>query len=67
MHCVHCLLCIYCFFPLLLLIDTETADDAPEYDYFVDDQTPSVELPGKQNPLDHPDIAYSFPLLLALE
>ena len=53
--------------PLSLPIDPETADDTAEYDYVVDDQTPSAELPGKQNPLDHPDIAYSFSLLLALE
>ena len=53
--------------PLFFPIDTETADDAAEYDYFVDDQTPSVELPGKQNHLDHSDTAYSFSLLLALE
>jgi hypothetical protein len=53
--------------PLFFSIDTETADDTAEYDYVVDDQTTSVELPGKQNLLDHPDTAYSFSLLLALE
>ena len=53
--------------PPSLPIDPETADDTTEYDYVVDDQTPSAELPGKQNPLDHPDIAYSFYLILALE
>ena len=53
--------------PPSLPIDPETADDTAEYDYVIDDQTPSAELPGKQNPLDHPDIAYSFSLMLALE
>jgi hypothetical protein len=60
--------CIYYFFPFPSLpIDPETADDTAEYDYVIDDQTPSAELPGKQNPLDHPDITYSPSLLLALE
>jgi hypothetical protein len=62
------LLCIYCFFPPpSLSIDPETADNAAVYNYFVDDQTISIELPGKHSPsFDHPDIAY-FSLLLALE
>ena len=64
-----CIIAVYLFFlpPPSPPIDLETADDTAEYDYVVDDQTPSAELPGKQNPLDHPDIAYSFSLLLALE
>jgi hypothetical protein len=33
--------------PPSLPIDPETADDAAEYDYVVDDQTPSAELSGK--------------------
>ena len=53
--------------PPSLSIDLETTDGNAEYDYVVDDQTPSTELPSKQKPLDHPDIAYSFSLLLALE
>ena len=58
--------------PPSLPIDAETAVDAAEYDYAPneepsDDQPLSVELPGKQSPLDHPDIAYSFPLVLALD
>ena len=48
-----------------LLIDSEAADDTAEYDYIVDDPTPSAELPGKQ-PFYPPDIAYSFSLILAL-
>ena len=59
--------CIYCFFPLLLFGQPpETADDTAAYDDVADDQTPSAELPGKQNPLDHQDIAHSFFLMLAL-
>ena len=50
-----------------LPIDPETADDTAEYDVDVDDPSFSTELPGKQNPLDHPDITYSPSLLLALE
>ena len=62
-----CLLYIYCFFPLFSLVDPET-DVAPVIDYVNDDTSSfSTELPGKQTPLDHPDIAYSFPLLLSLE
>jgi hypothetical protein len=58
--------------PPSLPIDPETAADAAEYDYAPDeqpsdDQPLSAELPGKQNPLDHSDITYSFSLLLALE
>ena len=53
--------------PPSLPIDPETADDTAEYDYVVDDQTPSAKLPGKQNPLDHPDFAHSSSLMLALE
>ena len=70
MSCIPvALFAVYLLFlpPPSLPIDPETADDTAEYDYDVDDQTPSAELPGKQNPLDHPDITYSFSLLLALE
>jgi hypothetical protein len=55
------------FLPPPLSIDPETADDATEYDYVVDDQPPSTELPSKQPPLTHAYITYSFLLLLALE
>ena len=45
------------FFP----VDPETADDALEIDYFtVGDSFSFAEQPGKQNPLDHSDIAYSI-------
>jgi hypothetical protein len=51
------------FFP----VDLETAADARVFDYVDNDLYPSAELPGKQNPLEHSDITYSFFLLLALE
>jgi hypothetical protein len=35
-------------------------------DYIVEDSFSSAEQPGKQNPLDHPYITYSFSLMLAL-
>jgi hypothetical protein len=48
MHCDAFVCFIFIVSSLLFLsIDTETAADAAEYDYFVGDQTPSVELPGK--------------------
>ena len=59
---------IYCFSPLFSPIDPETDADALVIDY-VDDDTSSfsIELPSKQTPLEHSDIAISFPLMLALE
>ena len=55
-----CLLYIYFSFPLFSLVDPET-DAAPVIDY-VDGDTSSfsTELPGKQNPLEHFDIAHSL-------
>ena len=55
-------------FPIssILSVDPQTAD-ASEYDYVDDNPSFSTELPRKQTPLDHSDIAYSFSLLLALE
>ena len=54
--------------PPSLPIDPETADDPPEYNYVVNDPSNfSAELPGKQNPLEHSYIAYSFSLMLALD
>ena len=78
-HTRHCLspcyaLCyIVCFVftvpsPLFYPLDFETnATAAAPIDYGVDDPSFSAELPGKPPPLVHPNIAYSFPLLLALE
>ena len=58
--------------PPSLPIDAETAADVAEYDYAPDKQPSdgqplSAELPGKQPPLTHSYITYSFSLLLALE
>ena len=52
--------------PLFLPIDPE-ADATAGYDYTTDDQVFAAEQQGKQNPLDHPDITYSFFLMLALD
>jgi hypothetical protein len=54
------------FFPLLSPVDSETADD-PVIVRYVEDPCLSAELPGKQSPLEHAYITYSFSLLLALE
>ena len=59
---VLCLLYIYCFFPLFSPVDPETAADAHVIDYVVDDTSSfSIELPGKQTPLEHSDITHFFP------
>ena len=61
------LLCIYCFFPPSSPVDpATTADDTAQYDYFVDDPTPIVELPGKQNPFPSPRYRLPFYIILAL-
>ena len=57
---------IFIVFPLFSPVDPET-DVAPEYDYAPDVQSLSVELPGKQNPIDHSYIAHSYSLMLALD
>jgi hypothetical protein len=54
--------------PLSSLVDPAIAADAPVIDYVTDDPSSlSAELPGKQNPLDHSYIAYSFSPMLALD
>ena len=67
MRCVA-LFALYLLFlaPLFSPVDSAT-DAAAEYDYAPDNQSFSAELPGKQNPLDHSYIAYSFFLVLALD
>ena len=58
--------------PSSLSVEPDT-DAAPETDatpvigYTPDDQVFAAELPGKQPPLTHAYITYSFSLLLALE
>ena len=44
-----------------------TAADVAVIDYSVDDPAFAAKQPGKQNPLEHAYITYSFSLLLALE
>ena len=49
------------FLPLFSPVDPET-DAAPVTDYISDDTSSfSAELPGKQTPLEHSDIACFFP------
>ena len=68
MH-VDCILAVYLLFlpPLSLPIAPDVADDAAVFDDAADDQTPSAEQPGKQNPLDHHISPILFSLMLALE
>ena len=47
-------------------LDTATTVDVDVYDYFVDDRTSTVELPGKQSHFPSADIAYLFRTFLAL-
>ena len=56
------------FLPPFLPVDPDTAadDTTVEYDYYVDDRTPTVELPSKQSPSHLPDITYLFRIILAL-
>ena len=55
------------FLPPLSPVDPATIADytAAGYDYFVDDRTPTVELPGKQSH-SLPQISPIFPYFLAL-
>ena len=71
-HAMHCVayVCpvIYLFSPHIcfLSVDPMTVVD-PEIDYTTEDPVSSAEQPGKQNPLDHSNIAHSFSLLHALD
>ena len=51
--------------PSSLSVDPGT--DVATEDCYTDDPTFAAEQPGKQNLLEHFNIAYSFPLVLALE
>jgi hypothetical protein len=66
MLCVayDCRVFIY-FFPLFSSVDPGI--DVATKDCYTDDPSVAAELLGKQTPLDHFNIAYSFPLVLALE
>ena len=62
--CIALLPCIYCFSPLFLPIDVATAVGAsPLFDYYVNDRTPTVELPGKQCPFTSPRYRLSIYVL----
>src|SRR3954468_15400249 len=65
--CLLRLLCIYCVYSPYSPVDPTAAVDytAAGYDYFVDDRTPTVELPGKQSH-SLPQISPIFPYFLAL-
>ena len=66
---IHLIVLLFVVFPSVTSfpIDPETTVD-PVIDYFtVEGLYLSVELPSKQNPLDHSYIARSFSLMLALE
>ena len=64
---VYCLLYIYCFFPPSSPVDPETtADTTVGYDYYVDDQAPTTELPDKQCPFPSPRYRLSVYIILAL-
>ena len=57
---------LFIYSPSSLSLDPHTdvvpeVDAALEYDYRVDDQTLAAELPGKQTPVVHSDIAHFFP------
>ena len=68
MHlCCILFACYLLFLPPFLPVDPATAtDDTVEYDDYVDDQTTTAELPGKQSPSPLPDITYLFRIILAL-
>ena len=56
------LLCIYCFSPSLFSgrPPNTTAVDVAVFDYFVDDRTPTIELPGKQSHFPSPTYRLLF-------
>ena len=65
--CIAIIAVYLLFLPPSSSVDPDTAaDDTTEYDYYVDDCTPAVELPGKQSPSPLPDITYLFRTVLAL-
>src|SRR3954469_18667980 len=62
MPCIVCMIALYllCSPPLLSPVDPAATADytAAEHDYFTDDRTPTIELPGKQSHSPLPHIAY---------
>ena len=52
-----CLLCVHCIYcpPLYSLVDPDTTTaHVVVFDDYVDDRTPTIELPGKQCPFTSP-------------
>src|SRR3954470_14071969 len=66
-YCFVLIVVYLLFVPLYLSVDPTAVDDytAAGYDYFIDDRTPTVELPGKQSH-SLPQISPTFPYFLAL-
>src|SRR4051812_1473207 len=68
MPCIACMIALYLLFPPPLLSSVDpaaTADyTAAEYDYVVDDRTPTVELPGKQSHFPSPTYRLLFYIYL---
>src|SRR4051812_35749556 len=64
MPCIACMIALYLLFlpPLLSPVDPAATADytATEYDYVVDDRTPTVELPGKQSHFPSPTYRLLF-------
>src|SRR3954464_14197747 len=62
--CLLWLLYIYCFFPLCSPVDPAATAEytAAGYDYYLDDRTPTVELPSKQSH-SLPQISPIFPYI----
>src|SRR3954465_4124464 len=68
-HALHCLYDCFVFTvssPLLSPVDPAATADytAAEYDYVVDDRTPTVELPGKQSHFPSPTYRLLFYIFL---
>ena len=58
--CIAIIVVYLLFLPLFTPVDLDTAADntVAEYDYYVDDRTPTFELPGKHSHFSSLDIAY---------
>ena len=71
MSCILIAFTVYLFVssPTSLSVDLVPADTAAAADlvYIPGDPSFAAKQPGKQNPLEHAYITYSFSLLLALE
>ena len=66
LYCYHCCVFIVSSPPSSPVDPASAAGEVLEYDYYVDDPTPTVELPGKQNPFPSPRYRLSVYIILAL-